>query len=303
MDYSKINVKIPDVTLSVDLEKIYHPYFLFLASKGIKTIEYGPIDNSILFSGESKQSSLFLNCDGSICPTTIRDTCWGKRSFDFFNHALGKSNFEKIILIDIGANIGLFTRQIIGTTCKIENAFCYEPSIDNYKLLVKNTKFSEKIITINAALGGLSGKEKLYLDKTNCGNHSLFDDVILDQNKITPETVYILSTKSESHKWIKSSLPIFWKSDTQGMDEIIATKVPLEVWKEFIFAGTIELFASEKKQINTEKFIKILDLFSYKAFDDKPKENLNSDYIIKYIEEDIYKKDKFQTEKNLVFLK
>ena len=114
MDYSKLKIKTPDI--AIDLGQIYHQYFSFLASKGIKTIEYGPIENSILFSGESKQSSLFLKCDGCICPTTIRDNCWGKQSFDFFHFALEKSNFKKIILIDIGANIGLFTRQIISTT-------------------------------------------------------------------------------------------------------------------------------------------------------------------------------------------
>ena len=65
----------------------------------------------------------------------------------------------------------------------------------------------------------------------------------------------------------------------------------------------MELLASEEKQINTEKFIKILDLFSYKMFDDKLTENLSTDYIIKYLEEDIYKEDKVKTEKNLVFSK
>tara|TARA_Y100001968_G_scaffold140789_1_gene128789 strand:+ start:1265 stop:2179 length:915 start_codon:yes stop_codon:yes gene_type:complete len=302
MDYSKLNIKnikIPSVT--IDLEDIFHPYFLFLASKGIKTIEYGPVDNSILFSGESKQSSLFLKCDGCICPTTIRDNCWEKQSFDFFHFALEKSNFEKIILIDIGANIGLFTRQIISTTNKVDNTFCYEPSIENYKLLVKNTEFSKKIITMNSGLGTTSKKQKLYLDKTNCGNNSVFNDMIPDKNKIISETIDILSTKHESYKWIKSSLPIFWKSDTQGMDEIIATNVPLEVWKEYIFAGAMELLATKEKQVNTEKLIKILDLFSYKVFDDKPTENLNTKYIIEYLEEDIYKKDKAETEKNLVF--
>ena len=300
MDYSKIDFK---VNVNFDLEKIYHEYFLFLSSKGIKTIEYGPVDNSILFAGESKNYSLFLKCDGCICPTTIRDKYWGKRSFDFFHHALKNSNFEKIILIDIGANIGLFTRQIMGTTIKIENVFCYEPSSENYKLLIKNTNFSEKIITINAGLGEFSGKENLYLDKTNSGNNSLFDDVMMDQNQITQEKIDILSTKNESQEWIKASLPIFWKSDTQGMDEIIASKVPLEIWKEYIFAGTMELLAVEKKQIDTDKFKKILDFFPNKFFDDKPKENLNSDYIIKYIEEEIYKNNKKATEKNLMFFK
>ena len=38
-------------------------------------------------------------------------------------------------------------------------------------------------------------------------------------------------------------------------------------------------------------------------FDDKPTENLSTDYIINYLEEDIYKEDKVKTEKNLFFSK
>jgi len=74
--------------------------------------------------------------------------------------------------VDIGANIGYYTRlasEIIGP---IGQVYAFEPEPDNFSALVHNTKNYRNVIPISAALSENIGLNKLYLSSL-AGCHSL----------------------------------------------------------------------------------------------------------------------------------
>jgi FkbM family methyltransferase len=88
-------------------------------------------------------------------------------------------HFRKIIkpgmtVIDIGANIGLYTviaAKLVGPEGKV---FAYEPEDDNYEILKKNIEINKlsNVIPLKTALAEKVGAADLYLDLNNRGHHS-----------------------------------------------------------------------------------------------------------------------------------
>ena len=76
---------------------------------------------------------------------------------------------------------------------------------------------------------------------------------------------------------------IFWKSDTQGMDEKIATLLPLDFWNDKIYAASLELWRIPGKDFDLNLFEKIIELFPVKTFDSNPNELLDTKDILNYI--------------------
>lgn len=80
------------------------------------------------------------------------------------------------LIIDIGANTGLFTLRMKELYPKA-TLICYEPFHSNFEQLSVNIKLSEldDVKLINKGVGGNSRSEKLYINKNNIGGHSLFE--------------------------------------------------------------------------------------------------------------------------------
>ena len=101
-------------------------------------IDFPPLatKNSVLFSHAKltlKQSSplytdtakdLYINIDKIIFPQIITHQEWSTSNNEqILSHLRG----ENIGLIDVGANVGLFTRQMLIASQKITHAYCFEP--------------------------------------------------------------------------------------------------------------------------------------------------------------------------------
>jgi hypothetical protein len=78
-------------------------------------------------------------------------------------------------------------------------------------------------------------------------------------------TVETKDVAVESAAWAKGGRRIFYKSDTEGFDELIATAILPEVWRH-IFAGFIEIWRIKKPPIDTKVLASILDSFPNKIF-------------------------------------
>jgi lipopolysaccharide transport system ATP-binding protein len=148
-------------------------------------------------------------------------------------------DFEPKVFVDIGANIG--THSIYSLKNSIfENAICFEPNEDNFKLLQSNfilnnvEKFGklEKI-----ALSNFSGEIEMELSKSNRGDHrikakstrlSFGEEMDRIYDKVNVVTIDEYTRQNESD-WSKS---LVWM-DTQGHEG-------------FIFSGGSEFFKSIK---------------------------------------------------------
>jgi FkbM family methyltransferase len=256
---------------------------------GLKTLELLPRRNSPLYLQSTKPALLVLPADETIGVHAFLDQKWDIDSPLFFKQR-AEILKKDICLIDIGANIGLFSRQCASLIPNINETFCYEPDPFNFELLSKNLEhWNIKIHLINAGLSSKSGKSKLFIDPENCGNYSLNYSAMAESSnpeKATDKEILLQSVEIEEVKWLSSNKPIFYKSDTQGHDEIIATCLSLDFWNK-VDSALLELWAiPNKPYFDKDKFAKILDTFPNKAFIKNPKINISTKQIINYYNSD-----------------
>jgi FkbM family methyltransferase len=125
------------------------------------------------------------------------------------------------IFIDIGANIGYYT-LIAASKIKIGKIYSFEPVPTNFKLLSKNVKINNysNIKLIQKAVSDNNGNVKIFLDKTNLGNHSLTQhNVVTESNFIEVKTIKLDSLFYNFKDIVKEDILI--KIDTQGAEGLV----------------------------------------------------------------------------------
>ena len=183
--------------------------------------------NSVFFSFDSislklkkncflgkKNQKIFVRFDQIITPNILRDGNWDVEIINFITQVIKKKNY---MFIDVGANIGLITRQLFFKT-KIKKFYCIEPEKINFELLSKNLSVIEKkkLKLFNFALTDTFNKKaKIYLDLKNSGNFSLLGTKGKNYNNIITKNINNFFSNINFSKNEK----IIYKSDTQGYDE------------------------------------------------------------------------------------
>ena len=77
------------------------------------------------------------------------------------------------VILDIGANIGGFTRWA-GARWANSQIVCFEPVKSNFELLKKNTSDMSNVQLINSGVGSSDRKQQIFYGKHNIGEASLF---------------------------------------------------------------------------------------------------------------------------------
>jgi len=249
---------------------------------GLRSLEVLPEQGSPLHltSKYNKDIPLTLPADEVIGAKTFLGKQWDLNKVNFFR-SLADTISADLCLVDVGANIGLFSRQFASQFRGVKEAFLYEPHPENFEYLKRNlADWQVKPVLVNAALSDVSGTLDFYEDPSNCGNYSLNLSAMPD-NK-TQITVDVLAAQSEEGKWLSSGLPIFYKSDTQGFDEKIATALSLEFWAS-VRCGCFELWRIEKPECNVGKFTQILESFPNKVFESNPTVQVETQDVLNYL--------------------
>ena len=172
-------------------------------------------------------------------------------------------------LIDIGANIGLFTRQFLNAFVGIASAYCIEPDGENFRALRDNLKGYRhgRLHFFNIALGSADGDAPFYRDGDNCGNYSLIPDAMRDRPFETTT-----ARVAAAGPWLEATLAgkgrIVWKSDTQGCDELIVGQVPWSVWRR-VDVALIELWRIDKTGLDCGDFLAKIDSFPNKRLGER----------------------------------
>ncbi len=97
---------------------------------------------------------------------------------------------EGEIILDIGANIGLFSLCASNMINNIK-VYAFEPFKDNFKILKENIKLnkSNNIIPQMSALSDSNGKGFLFISHENTGAHSIYDKGNMNKKIIKTETL------------------------------------------------------------------------------------------------------------------
>jgi FkbM family methyltransferase len=231
---------------------------------GLKNLEFVPRSGSPLRAqgAEAASSTVKLVADYLMCPIVLGRHQWQIEELDFAKRAcIGN---EPITLVDIGANMGLFSRQLLVSIPTISKVFAYEPEPQNFASLVHNLKpFTDKVLTIQAAISNSSGQTEFYLDPTNSGNFSLAIGAMPpNYSKINVES---RNAAVECTAWTETKQRIFYKSDTEGLDEQVMAAIRPDIWQD-VFAGIIEIWNIKKPAFDIAAFAAVLDHFPNKIF-------------------------------------
>ncbi len=251
---------------------------------GVRSIELIPARGSPLsLISNHRDLPLTLPTDDCIGCSTFLNGSWDIGKVNFFN-AVSQRIDRDICLIDIGANVGLFSRQCASKIMTIREVFAYEPHHENFEILKRNlSDWGARTHLINAGISNQSGKMELYEDSTNCGNYS-FNLASVPPNH-QKSLVDVLDGANEQIKWLESARDnaIFYKSDTQGFDELIATTFGMQFW-DTVACAAFELVRIKKPHYDVLKFKKIIDQFPNRAFDDDISRNVSSADVVEYLD-------------------
>ncbi|MGA3303295.1 MAG: FkbM family methyltransferase [Methylovirgula sp.] len=255
----------------------------------VKTIEFMPKDGSALSipsrNGELLSDELracVVPLDYAIAPSVIAGHRWDYFEIEFACSVVPPS-LRAFTLVDVGANVGLFSRQMLAAFDQIQDVYLYEPDPDNFKYMSRNLQAYAKAKRRNYALGSRNENVEFYRDWSNSGNYSLMKSAMPADAAFDKIAIEVRNAKAECKDWLSSDLPIFYKSDTQGHDETIATATDPAIWKS-VFAGIFELWRIEKPEFPLPAFRAIMDQFPNKKFLQEPDHMLTTDDIMTYIQ-------------------
>jgi FkbM family methyltransferase len=223
-----------------------------------------------------KGENIKLFFDQIITPNVIKNGSWDIFIINFIKK-FSKKNIS-YSFIDVGANIGLISRQILNTNIKIKSIFCFEPEINNFLLLKKNINFFKKSFFFNFALGNTKrNKAKLYLDPLNKGNYSL------SKQNIKREycNIKIINANTIIKKIIRNNKVnnIIYKSDTQGKDIEIFLSLDADILKK------IKIICIEISNFNFDKIYFLSRILEFKIIYDESGVKLNKNLLINKLEQ------------------
>jgi hypothetical protein len=76
-------------------------------------------------------------------------------------------------------------------------------------------------------------------------------------------------------------LPVVWKSDTQGFDEIIATTLPLAFWQR-VQCGVMEIARLNRPNLDRVRLAAVLETFDVRVWSHAPTQQLSVQAIIEH---------------------
>jgi FkbM family methyltransferase len=248
----------------------------------VRSLEVKPIDSSPLRLQDDRGASINVHLpnDNVIGLFALLNGHWDVGKPKFVEQVLAGVGND-VVLVDVGANVGLFSRQCLSLTPRIAALYAYEPHPENFSLLCRNLIGIQKVRLNNFGLANATSTLNLYLDPENSGNYSLNVNAMPQSFERT--SVRIVRAGDEEGKWLAHGKPIFYKSDTQGSDEVIATSLSADFWDN-VCGGIFELWRIPGKEYDIDRFVQILDSFDNKVFDKNPKLNVSSSEVMEYLQ-------------------
>ena len=207
-----------------------------------------------------KKEKIYLIPDEIITPYVLKNACWDYEIIQFIKKYIRNNNN---IFIDIGANVGLITKQLLASNIKIKKYLCFEPDKNTFECLKENLSNNNIISTYNYGLGLKTKSLKLYKNKMNSGDSSF----------VKKSRIYEICKMNNINSFLKKNYKIIYnnnliyKSDTQGMDEELFIGLQDKYFKKIKIA-IIEITNHKFIAKNDKKFFSKIKLFN-KLYDKK----------------------------------
>jgi FkbM family methyltransferase len=172
-------------------------------------------------------------------------------NFNYYQDFISES--DKVIL-DVGANVGLFALYVSPIADKI---ICIEPTPSHFNLLTKLTKDISKIERINGALSNTTGEANFYTSISNTTTNSL---ISRDVDQVLTVKSYSLKDLVETTKLGKVD---FVKMDIEGGEYIVLDEETLQYISENIPKILIEFHDCQ----HTNHALRYIEMFKNLGFE------------------------------------
>lgn len=240
-------------------------YKIFKKTFDIEEIEWKPNSTSPLFS---KENNVSLPFDWVIGARTLAFGHWHDEQLCLIRNIQQLKNHKKYFLVDVGANSGLVTRQLVGQDKDgiWAGAVCFEPEARNFTRLKRNTSHISNVFSYQNGISASDETIALNIDSGNSGDYSLDElPAMKNRSAVSQQYVDVISASKawniiESHN--PSGFPIVWKSDTQGHDLRIITALPRNSWKSIEIA-MVEVCSRSSTDAEISSFIEFVSDFRF----------------------------------------
>lgn len=218
--------------------------------------------NSPLYGTFEKGNEISLRTDGSIFPHVAQRMEWNFDETRFIRQVCNTGSYH---LIDVGANVGLFSRQVLINYPTVRSASCFEPSPDNVEHLRRNLRALPTASVFDYGLGKEEGELTFFMDAINGGNFSFNENAVTGRkHHVIKAPVRRISEAllDECMGQEATKYRLIWKSDTQGLDEVLMSELPLNFWNRVDLA-IFEGWRIPKPDFDAVAFRKVLEAFDF----------------------------------------
>ncbi len=157
------------------------------------------------------------------------------------------------VVIDIGANIGFYTKilaDIVGESGKV---YAFEPDKKNFQKLKNNTKHLKNVVIENLAIAEHTGKIKLYLSDLNVDHRTYPLNEKAKCIEIPCVRLEEYFTTIPSISFIKMDIQGFEPFALEGMKKIIQQNKDIQLLSEFWPYGLLKAGSSAEKYFSELK--------------------------------------------------
>jgi len=245
---------------------------------------YPPADSPLCVG----KTTLRMPLDGIIGPRTIAYGHWHGEHTRLIESKLVGAGNSSYFLIDVGANIGLVTRQLLASPrLRWSGAACFEPEAGNIESLRWNIAPLENAIAFPVAISDKDSVGTLHVDLGNAGDCSL--DPLpkgIKRSGVSSQEVNLVSGSTAYDMIQRRNSPedrIVWKSDTQGHDLNIMASMPRELWTR-VSVAMIEVRCSNVSDDVLLRFLEIVADFPHRSWIKRREQPVTLDQLKKFCE-------------------
>lgn len=236
--------------------------------------------------GESN-SQLELPEDEEIYRAVKMTSEWDPETCRFLSSGiitLNQLGYSKILFLDLGANVGLVTLQVLRMSRVPCTVMAFEPIKRHLEALNRNLKsisISNDVQIYGFALGKENRNASIFTSEKNFGASSTIRSAIHAEQVISEE-IRVVNTHEFFSQNFEEYEAIVIKSDTEGMDATVLGNLPRTIWDKTHFVALEVMSGAGVDKNDVQKLLPRIESFEHTTWDAQGKIRTSIDEIYNY---------------------